>query len=523
LDFPPDCFESVVFPVIERFIARAHLLPASERHHHAECGGLLRHSLEVATLARRYSDNSLYGLECPPDLRGEAEGAWRLAIGLAGLLHDCGKLIVDYRVVDRSGEKIWNPYLEDLPSWTKRLDIQRYFIRWNQHRFGKHESIGGVLVIEILGKRCIQFLTRHGDGPLISLYQTIIGMNSDAHFGQLVLDADQSSVANDLKGHPFSPGSAIGRRRDELILEAMKALILGNVWSFEGEGPALQMDGEMLLIDWFQVQPSLLRTLRAMSPIGWRDEPDQLADLLLERGHALEPPPSPQGSKRYWLHVKGSKSLRMLKLTSTEIVGMPVLPASPAEALISEPVEYAEESKGYELPNVNEGHCIPPKRNRPPPSRRSLAETWIDQKTQCTEIREILSRLFNDPGATGLRKMGHQIWIPYPDAFKNLELPTIQTLKIFQDAGMLELDAKTAMRAVLEVGGERGFRFTLEASKHIESLWNLPAEREALISPIADPADISEEDVIAKTQRLDTRSLFTPERLRAVALVPHEK
>lgn len=521
LDLSPDCYESIVLPVITRFIAKAHLLPASEGHHHSESGGLLRHSLEVATLARRYSDNSLYGLDSPPELRGETEAAWRLAIALAGLLHDCGKLLTDYRVVDPSEKLIWNPCLEDLPGWTKRLNIQRYFIRWNQYRFGKHEIMGGLLVSEILGEYCIRFLTRHGEGPFIALYQTVVGMNADAHFGKLILDADQSSVASDLKGHPMSPGSSAGSRRDELVLEAIKALILGKVWSFDGESPQLQLCGELLLIDWFQVQPSLLRTLRAMSPIGWREDPDQLADLLLERGHAVEPPPTAQGSQRYWLEGKGAKSLRMLKLINTEQVGLTVLLTS--EAMNSDEAVFFTGASLPETPervipdpSANMGHQVPPPRSLP-------AEIWIDQKTQSTEILAMLDRLYSNAGATGLRKRDDHLWIPYPEAFKVLEISPIQSLKVFQEAGMLELDAKTGMRAVLEIDGERGCTFTREATLHIESLWKLPALPDSLIGLTTEAHESSEEDAKDKSQRIDTRSLFTPERLRAVALVPHEK
>ncbi|MCY1540357.1 integrating conjugative element relaxase, PFGI-1 class [compost metagenome] len=43
-------FQSYVLPILNNFAKVAHLLPASQNHHHAGPGGLLRHSLEVAAL-----------------------------------------------------------------------------------------------------------------------------------------------------------------------------------------------------------------------------------------------------------------------------------------------------------------------------------------------------------------------------------------------------------------------------------------------------------------------------------------
>jgi conjugal transfer pilus assembly protein TraI len=48
LAFTDTRFAALVRPVIERYAAFVHLLPASEAHHHRGAGGLFRHGLEVA-------------------------------------------------------------------------------------------------------------------------------------------------------------------------------------------------------------------------------------------------------------------------------------------------------------------------------------------------------------------------------------------------------------------------------------------------------------------------------------------
>ena len=48
LSLPDDLYQTIAAPVIARYAAISHLLPASESHHHRGAGGLFRHGLEVA-------------------------------------------------------------------------------------------------------------------------------------------------------------------------------------------------------------------------------------------------------------------------------------------------------------------------------------------------------------------------------------------------------------------------------------------------------------------------------------------
>ena len=61
-----DGFDRLYMPVLRKFAAYAHLLPASEKHHHDAQGGLLSHSLEVSVGATRASSAFLYGHRVSP-------------------------------------------------------------------------------------------------------------------------------------------------------------------------------------------------------------------------------------------------------------------------------------------------------------------------------------------------------------------------------------------------------------------------------------------------------------------------
>jgi conjugal transfer pilus assembly protein TraI len=104
-------FATLVHPVLSRYAAFVHLLPASEAPHHRGAGGLLRHGLEVACRAAQASQGLVFALDRPPSERRAIEPRWHLAAGLAGLCHDLGKPVSDVAVTDREGTHTWQPFL----------------------------------------------------------------------------------------------------------------------------------------------------------------------------------------------------------------------------------------------------------------------------------------------------------------------------------------------------------------------------------------------------------------------------
>ncbi|NMS58705.1 MobH family relaxase, partial [Vibrio parahaemolyticus] len=130
----------LVLPVIQRYAAFVHLLPASESHHHRGAGGLFRHGLEVAFWAAQASESVIFSIEGTPRERRDNEPRWRLASCFSGLLHDVGKPLSDVSITDKDGSITWNPYSESLHDWAHRHEIDRYFIRWRDKRHKRHEQ-----------------------------------------------------------------------------------------------------------------------------------------------------------------------------------------------------------------------------------------------------------------------------------------------------------------------------------------------------------------------------------------------
>ena len=88
-------------------------LPASEAHHHAGAGGLLRHGLEVVHEALRLRRTVLLPAGAPAEEVARQEDIWTYATVCAGLLHDLGKPVTDLRII--VDDEDWSPLAGPLP------------------------------------------------------------------------------------------------------------------------------------------------------------------------------------------------------------------------------------------------------------------------------------------------------------------------------------------------------------------------------------------------------------------------
>jgi conjugal transfer pilus assembly protein TraI len=234
-----DGFDRLYMPVLRKFAAHAHLLPASEKHHHDGQGGLLSHSLEVSVGATRASSAFLYGHRVSPKYQDHVESQWRLAIAFSGLLHDCGKLFTGMKVTDASGMKKWNPYRLSLMDWLEIEKVDRYRILWEKSRFGNHEMLGAGLLHFFISEEIQNFLTSHDQSTWKSITETVAGHNDEEKFGALVRKEDHYSVATDLALNRKEPGLCEGQRPEAIVIQIMRDLLSDPRWSVNVPGSRL--------------------------------------------------------------------------------------------------------------------------------------------------------------------------------------------------------------------------------------------------------------------------------------------
>jgi conjugal transfer pilus assembly protein TraI len=322
LSLPDDLYQTIAEPVIARYAAFSHLLPASESHHHRGAGGLFRHGLEVAHWATQAAQGCLFATQATPRERKEQELRWRLAVCFAGLLHDIGKPVSDIAVVDREGKQLWNPCEENLTDWASQHGIDRYFLRWRENRHKRHEQFSALVIERVITRASRTYLLSSGPDIMQAMLEAIHGLDRGAKLYELVMAADRKSVERDLKAHHHTVDSAMGMPVEKYLFDAMRRLIKSGHWLANEKGARVWRFKEGIHIVWRTGAQDIVDLLAKDKVPGIPRDEDTLADILIERGLAL-PKTLPDGRHyRYWrMQPQGlDVVLYMLRLASTELI-----------------------------------------------------------------------------------------------------------------------------------------------------------------------------------------------------------
>ena len=146
-------------PAMLRLAAFVHLLPASQAHHHRGAGGMLRHSLEVGLWALQQTEGKLIRGVTTPQQRRVIEPRWRLAVFLAGVCHDLGKVVTDLTVTDRANAQRWRPYNQGVYDWALSHDIENYFLHWQEGRGRHHTNVSSTLIDAVIAKESFDWIS----------------------------------------------------------------------------------------------------------------------------------------------------------------------------------------------------------------------------------------------------------------------------------------------------------------------------------------------------------------------------
>jgi len=322
LALPDSLYRTIAAPVIRRYAAFSHLLPASESHHHRGAGGLFRHGLEVAHWATLASQGSLFATSASPKERKAQELRWRLAVCFAGLLHDIGKPVADMAVVDARGQHTWNPCDENITDWAVRNEIDRYFLRWRDNRHKRHEQFSALVIERVLTREARTFILESGPDIMQAMLETINGLDRGSKVYALVITADCKSVERDLKAHYQNIDSALGMPVEKYLFDAMRRLVKSGQWTVNEKGARLWRFEDGLHIVWRAGAQDIVTLLAKDKVPGIPRDEDTLADILIERGLAI-PKSWPDGRQyRYWqMQPEGlDNPLYLLRLKSAELI-----------------------------------------------------------------------------------------------------------------------------------------------------------------------------------------------------------
>lgn len=187
-------FSQLYLNPIHRYAELVQQLPASETHHHAYLGGMLDHGLELVACSLKLRQSYLLPTGAAPEDQAAQTDAWSAGIAYGALLHDIGKIAVDL-LVERQDGRAWHP-------WQGSLD-QPYRFRYLKDRdYHLHGAAAGLLYTQILDRSILDWLSGF---PTMwaSLLYVLAGQYERAGvLGELVMQADRFSTAQNIGGNP---------------------------------------------------------------------------------------------------------------------------------------------------------------------------------------------------------------------------------------------------------------------------------------------------------------------------------
>lgn len=292
-----DAFDAQIRPVVERYAAYVHLLPASESHHHSRFGGLLVHGLEVAIESARLCRESVLDLgrvfQRDIEMRASRKRLWPVAAAFGGLLHDLGKVLVDILVSRADTGEVWNPYTGPVTDWIAREGIHEITVSWRPGRvYKQHEPFGIVLAWPIIGQDMIVEFNAYGrdifEGMLMGAVEDI---QDPTGLGPMVKSADGASVRRDREAQRlrWREGAVGGHPVVNRLLEAFHGLLEDETWIPNTIGRPLWVTPEGVFLQWSMAVAHARGWLREKSSSGSiPDDEDVLANYLVD-SHLARP------------------------------------------------------------------------------------------------------------------------------------------------------------------------------------------------------------------------------------------
>ncbi|MCB5206793.1 MobH family relaxase [Methylovorus mays] len=202
---------------LERYAELVQQFPASESHHHSYPGGMLDHGLEIVAYSLKLRQSHLLPVGASPEDQAAQSEAWTAAVAYAALLHDIGKIAVDLHVELADGNT-WHPWHGPL--------LQPYRFRYREDReYRLHSAATGLLYRQLLDRHVLDWLSGY---PALwaPLLYVLAGQYEHAGIlGELVVQADRASVAQELGGDPARVMAAPKHALQRKLLDGLRYLL----------------------------------------------------------------------------------------------------------------------------------------------------------------------------------------------------------------------------------------------------------------------------------------------------------
>lgn len=223
-------FERLYRHPIARYAELVQLLPASQNHHHANLGGMLDHGLEIVAYALKIRQTYLLPIGAPPESQSAQAEAWTAAAAYAALIHDLGKIIVDVHIELEDGQ-IWHPWHGPI----KRAYRFRYV---DGRNYQLHGAAAALIYTQVLTPDILDWLTGFSELWARLIFILASHYEHAGILGEIVVKADQASVAQELGGNPLRALSAPKQSLQRQLADGLRYLVRDTLRLNQADGPA---------------------------------------------------------------------------------------------------------------------------------------------------------------------------------------------------------------------------------------------------------------------------------------------
>ena len=223
-------FNTLYLKPLERYADLVQLLPASENHHHAHLGGLLDHGLEIMAYALKIRQTHLLPIGAPPESQSAQAEAWTAAAAYGALLHDLGKIAVDLSVELEDG-RVWHP-------WHGPISRAYRFKYVKGREYQLHGAASALVYTQILDSGILDWLCGFPELWKQLIYLLAGQYEHAGILGEMVVQADKASVAQQLGGNPERAIAAPKQSLQRQLVEGLRFLVREKFKLNNPDGPA---------------------------------------------------------------------------------------------------------------------------------------------------------------------------------------------------------------------------------------------------------------------------------------------
>ncbi|MFC6298170.1 relaxase [Pseudomonas sp. CCM 7893] len=215
---------------LKRYAELVQQLPASQNHHHAHLGGMLDHGLEIVAYALKIRQTYLLPIGAPPESQSAQAEAWTAAAAYGALIHDLGKIAVDVHV-ELEGGRTWHP-------WNGPIKCPYRFRYVKGRNYQLHGAAAALIYAQILSPEILDWLSDFPEA-WSQLIFILAGQYEHAGIlGEIVIKADQASVAHELGGNPARALSAPKQSLQRQLADGLRYLVRDTFKLNQPDGPS---------------------------------------------------------------------------------------------------------------------------------------------------------------------------------------------------------------------------------------------------------------------------------------------